>query len=62
MENMTTLHRLGEISRIMADGFHFVNLRFLLEGLEEDESKVELLKIVERFYLLCKFVEKMRKE
>ena len=56
---MDTNKQLGEISRIMADGYHFVNLRFLLEGLPEDAAKQEIKKIVEQFYKLCIYAEKL---
>ena len=56
---MTTTEQLGEISRIMADGCHFVNLRFLLEGLPEDAAKEEIKKIITQFHNLCVYAEKL---
>lgn len=56
---MNTNEQLGEISRIMADGYHFIQLRFLLEGLPDDENKQQILQIVEKFYKLCKYAEKL---
>ncbi len=42
----------------MADGYDFIKLRFLLEGLPDDENKQQILHIVEKFYKLCKYAEK----
>jgi hypothetical protein len=59
MNTNITTQQLGEISRIMADGYHFVNLRFLFEGLQDDVNKQQLTEIVENFYKLCKYAEKL---
>ena len=42
---MDTNKQLAEISRVMADGYHFVNLRALLEDMPEDAGKAKILKI-----------------
>jgi hypothetical protein len=58
---MTTTQKLSEISRIMADGFHFVMLREVLEGMKTDsdqDAAVQVLEVVDRFYNLCKYVER----
>lgn len=59
MNTITTTKQLSEISRIMADGFHFAQLRFLLEGLPDDAGKQQILEIVEKFYKLCAYAEKL---
>lgn len=58
---MTTTQKLAEISRIMADGYHFINMRMVLENLETDpnqDAAVQVLEVVHRFYNLCKYVER----
>jgi hypothetical protein len=58
---MTTTEKLAEISRIMADGFHFMILREVLEGMKTDSNQdaaVQVLEVVDRFYNLCKYVER----
>ena len=57
--DMTTTEQLGDISMIMADGYHFVKLRFLLEGMQEDDNKEQIKKIITQFYNLCKYAEKL---
>ena len=57
--NMTTTEQLGDISMIMADGYHFANLRFLLESMQEDDNKEQIKKIITQFYNLCKYAEKL---
>lgn len=55
---MNNAAKLADISRIMADGLHFVNMRFLLEGFDESHpTTAELFDIVDKFYKLCKYVE-----
>ena len=50
--------KLAKISEIMADGYYFAKLRFLLEGFKEDDiATIEIYDIVEKFYKLCKYVE-----
>ena len=56
---MTTTQQLGDISMIMADGYHFANLRFLIEGMQEDNNKEQIKKIITQFYNLCKYAEKL---
>ena len=58
---MTTTQKLSEISRIMADGFHFIIMRQVLEGMKTDSNQdaaVQVLEVVDRFYKLCKYVER----
>lgn len=58
---MTTTQKLGEISRIMADGFHFTNMRSMLESVERDtdqESAQQILEMVDHFHRLCMYVER----
>ena len=57
--DMTTTEQLGDISMIMADGYHFANLRFLIEGMQEDDNKEQIKKIITQFYNLCKYAEKL---
>ena len=59
MNTNITTQQLGEISLIMGDGYHFAKLRFLLEGMPHDENKEKILDIVEKFYKLCKYAEKL---
>ena len=52
-EQAEITRKIGEISRIMSDGFLFVQMRFMLEQFEQmpdDPDAQELLEIVNRFY------------
>ena len=58
---MTTTQKLAEISRIMADGYHFLNMRMVLENLETDpnqDASAQVLDVVNMFYRLCKHIER----
>ena len=58
---LTTNQKLSEISRIMADGFHFVMMRDLMEKMEraqDKESAQEILEMVDHFHRLCVYVER----
>ena len=55
--------KIAEISRIMSDGFLFVQMRFMLEQFEQmpdDPAAQELLEMVNRFYRLCKHIEEKK--
>jgi hypothetical protein len=58
---MNTNQKLVEISRIMADGFHFVKMRELMEHLSREsdqKSAQQILEMVDNFHRLCVYVEK----
>lgn len=58
---MNTTEKLAEISRIMADGYNFMTMRMVLEGMEHDpnqESAGLVLNAVDKFYRLCKHIER----
>ena len=52
--------KLSDISEVMSDGYHFLNMRFLLEDIQErnDSSAKELINIVDKFHKLCKYITK----
>lgn len=56
---MDTNKQLAEISRIMADGYHFVNFRAMLDSMPNDMGKEKIEEIVKNFYKLCVFAEKL---
>ncbi len=56
--HMNTTQQLGKISEIMADGYHFVQLRLLMENMPEDGDKEQIKLVISRFYNLCKYIEK----
>jgi hypothetical protein len=58
---MNTTEKVAEISRIMADGYHFLTMRMVLESLETDpdqDATDQILDVVNKFYNLCKYVER----
>jgi hypothetical protein len=58
---MTTTEKLAEISRIMADGYNFMTMRIVLENLEHDpdqDATDQILDVVNKFYRLCKHIER----
>ena len=55
--------KLAKISEIMADGYHFVKMRFLCEqweaeALAGDENSAEMIKIIDTMHRLCLAVER----
>ena len=55
--------KLAKISEIMADGYHFVNMRFLCEQWEADAAagdvnSTEMMKIIDTMHRLCLAVER----
>lgn len=57
---MTTNEKLGEISRIMSDGYHFHNFRLMMESIESEKTSAtsEILVIIDRFWKLAKIAER----
>lgn len=56
--------KLGEISFIMGDGYHFMKMRMLMEGIDEKitnatatQVELDVYKMVEQFHRLCKYAE-----
>lgn len=54
--------KLSEISLMTSDAVTFVQLRFMLERMEElaakgDSQAAEVVGVVEKFYRLCKHAE-----
>lgn len=57
--------KLGEISLVMADGYHFVIMRELVEGWNNmadkgDERAKEMMDIINKFHRLCLTVQGMK--
>lgn len=55
--------KLAEISEVMADGYHFVKMRSLVEDWQEladlgNETAKEAIKMVDTFHRLCMVVKK----
>jgi hypothetical protein len=70
MENETPIpectRKLSLISEVMADGYHFVNLRFLVEDwvirAEKGEPyAVEAMDAIDTFYRICSYIKKNEK-
>lgn len=60
---MTSNSKLAYISETMADGYWFLQVRGLIEKMEMDAAKgdtdaEQIVKVMERFYNLCKYVRK----
>jgi hypothetical protein len=54
--------KLGQISEVMADGFHFVQLRALVETWQKqadagDVQSQEMMKVIDTFHRLCQVVK-----
>jgi hypothetical protein len=54
--------KLGEISEVMADGFHFVQLRAWCETWQKqadagDAQSQELMTVIDTFHRLCQAVK-----
>ena len=52
--------KISKISQVMGDGYHFVNMRFLLEDLErdsEDAAVKALFEAIDKVHRLCVYVE-----
>ena len=50
--------KLGTISEVMADGYHFVNMRELVEQWHEqadagDKMAKDMMKVIDTFHRLC---------
>ena len=54
---MSATEKLSLISEVMADGYHFVNLRFLVEDWEGTPEAAEMLEAINKMYRLCKFIK-----
>ncbi len=53
---------LGEISEVMADGYHFVKMRMLVEEWEEkaqagDKMAQDMMQVIDTFHRLCVVVK-----
>ncbi len=54
--------KLGEISEVMADGFHFVKIRAFVETWEKDAAAgipdaVKMMEVINTFHRLCSVVK-----
>jgi hypothetical protein len=54
--------KLGEISEVMADGFHFVQMRDLVDVWQVradagDVTAQEMMKVINTFHRLCQVVK-----
>jgi hypothetical protein len=54
--------KLGEISEVMADGFHFVQLRTMVEDWKKladsgNAQAQEMMKVIDTFHRLCQTVK-----
>jgi hypothetical protein len=54
--------KLGEISEVMADGFHFVQLRAVVEAWKKqadsgDVQSQEMMKVIDTFHRLCQVIK-----
>ncbi len=54
--------KLGEISEVMADGYHFINMRSLVEDWQDkadagDAMAQEMMKVIDTFHRLCVVVK-----
>jgi hypothetical protein len=54
--------KLGEISEVMADGFHFVQLRDFVDDWQAsadagDVAAQEMMKVIDTFHRLCQVVK-----
>ena len=54
--------KLGEISEVMADGYHFVHMRTLVEQWQEqadagDKTAQDMMKVIDTFHRLCVVVK-----
>jgi hypothetical protein len=57
-----TSRKLAQISEVMADGFHFVQLRALVETWQKqadagDVQSQEMMKVIDTFHRLCQVVK-----
>ena len=60
---MDSNKKLAYISETMADGYWFLQVRGLIEKMEMDAANgdndaEQIVKVMERFYNLCKYVRK----
>lgn len=54
--------KLAEISEVMADGYHFVHMRTLVEQWEEqavagDKMAQDMMQVIDTFHRLCNVVK-----
>lgn len=54
--------KLADISRIMADGFHFINMRMIVEDWQKqadlgDAKAQQAINMIEQFHRLCMAIE-----
>lgn len=57
--------KLGDISRVMSDGYHFIRVRLICENWEEranqgDEEAIQAMEMISAFHRLCITVETLR--
>ena len=55
--------KLGEISEVMADGYHFIRMRALVEQWQDqadagDQTAQDMMKVIDTFHRLCVVVKK----
>ncbi len=54
--------KISEISEVMADGYHFVKMRMLVEDWEEkavagDKMAQDMMQVIDTFHRLCVVVK-----
>lgn len=66
---MNNTEKLAFISEVMSDGFYFVQMRSLMEQMENDtygdnfdnaQSAEKILDIMDKFYNLCVYIKRHR--